>query len=267
MLFQAQSLAEDEFEFIYIDRPVRYECNNTVSNVQSIYGPVDPIYQIPPLLSRMLAGMLGWSSTPPNGTIEYELYQEAGQIGWSSAPTLQDVLIYVSSFTAGGIATMDGKTGSSASAGLSRMYVDNGRQPIQAQIMVVKWWAAGTILALVPFVHFWTLILVIFFANKVIIKDDSPLAVAKIYHSLLNKVGDQHGCMLTGDQLIEVLEQDHEVPKVIYGTMDRGNGIRHVDVFEEGSGVKSERIFPEGNYDGSGTRRRLHRTFNAHDYF
>ena len=69
VLFQARSLDDDYFSDVYIDHALRFECNNTVSNVQDLYGRIANIYNISPLLSRMLAGMLAWSSTPPNGTM------------------------------------------------------------------------------------------------------------------------------------------------------------------------------------------------------
>ncbi len=215
--------------------------------------------------------MLAWSSNPTNGTEEYQVYREIDQIGWATTPAEVDVQDYVSRWTIAGVAAMDANDGSTTGSGLSRMYITNGNQPIQAQILKVKWWAAGTILGLIPLVQLWTLIIVIFFANKVIIKDDSPIAVAKIYHTLLHKIGHKHGCMLRGDQLIETLEDDHHVSRVIFGTKEGANGIRHVDIYEEGSGVNAPRVFPEGNYDGigreAGARWRPKRTFDAHDYF
>ena len=250
---------------------MRFECNNTVTDVQELDALVDPVYDIPKLLSRMLAGMLAWSSNPANGTNEYQIYRENDQIGWLGTPTKIDVADYLSQWSIAGLAAMDANDGSTTGSGIPRMYITNGNQPIQAQILRVKWWAAGTILGLIPFVQFWTLILVISFANKVIIKDDTPIAVAKIYHTLLHKIGHDHGCMLRGDQLIETLEDDHNVARVIFGTKEGPNGIKHVDIFEEGSGVNPPRNFPEGDYDGSGmdtrARRRPKRTLNAHDYF
>lgn len=216
----------------------------------------------------MLAGMLARSSSPANGTNEYQIYRATDEIGWFTTPTKIGVADYLSQWTIGGVAAMDARDGSTTESGIGRMYVI-GNQPIQAQILKVKWWAAGTILGLIPFVQFWALIVVISFANKVIIKDDTPIAVAKIYHTLLHKIG--HGCMLSGDQLIGTLEDDHNVARVIFGTKEGPNGIKHVDIFEEGSGVSPPRNFPEGDYDGSGrdtgARRRSKRILNAHDYF
>jgi hypothetical protein len=272
ILFQAQSPDEDLYgtSGVYIDHALRFECNNTIPDVEDLNGPIDPIYSIPEFLSRMLAGILAWSPVPPNGTSESQLFQEASSIGWYAVPTEVEVADYVSQWSIAAVAAMDAADGSTTQSGISRMFVANGYQPIQAQILDVKWWAAGTILGAIPFVHFWTLIIVLFFANKVIIKDDNPIAVAKVYHTLLHKIGHNHGCMLTGDQLIETLEDDHGVSNVIFGTKDGINNVRHVDVFEEGSGVKAERVFPHGDYDGAGdssSQHRWKRNFDAHEYF
>ena len=271
VLFQAQSPDDSLLDAVYIDHALRFACNVSVSNIEDLYGGLGDIYEISPLLSKMLGGMLAWSSNAPNGTEEYQLYQETSQVGWYTVPTQIEVADFVSQWTIAGVAAMDARDGSTTESGLTRMYVGNGNQPIQAQKLSVKWWATGAILGAIPFVHFWTLILVIFFANKVIIKDDNPIAVAKVYHTLLNKIGDHHGCMLTGNQLIEALEDDHHVSKVIFGTKDEVHGMKHVDIYEEGSGVNPPRVFPEGDYDGVGTgnhpRRRQKRTLDAHDYF
>ena len=238
--------------------------------MQQLYVPPDPEYSIPKLLSRMLAGMLAWSSNPVNGTSEYQIYRETDQIGWLSTPNNISVADYLSQWTIAGVAAMDARDGSTTESGLDRQYLI-GNQPIQAQILKVKWWAAGTLLGLIPFVQFWALLLVIFFANKVIIKDDTPIAVAKIYHTLLHKIGHDHGCMLRGDQLIDTLKEDHNVSRVIFGTKGEPNEIMHVDIFVEGSGVNPPRHFPEGKYDGSGrnagVRGRSKRNLNARDYF
>jgi hypothetical protein len=270
-LFQAQSSEEDSlFEDVNIDHAQRFVCNNTVSDVLVAPNTLAPLaYQIPASLSRMLAGMLGWSQNAPEASIEYNVYQELSQIGWFTDPSVEDVQSLLSTFTIGGVAAMDANDGSSTATGLPRMIVSDGSQPIEAQILKVRWWWTGAFLIAIPSVHLVSLLFVIAFANKVIIKDDSPIAVAKIYHSLLNRVGDDHGCMLDGNQLIETLEKEHHVEKVLYGYQEGSNGLKHVDIFDSSSPVNSQRAFPTGDYDGSFDRKESRSSWklDAHKYF
>lgn len=141
----------------------------------------------------------------------------------------------------------------------------------------MQWRFAGAILGVIPTLHFITLVLVITWANKAIIKDDSHLAIAKVYHTLLNKLGDR-GCLLRGEHIVEVLEN----PEVKYGwrPSTEQDKARHVDVFQKGEGLPpAEEPFLEGEYDGEsilsasggvnreqGKRRRF-RDIDAAEYF
>ncbi|KAK6383120.1 hypothetical protein LTS17_003790 [Exophiala oligosperma] len=264
-----------------ISEAVYFTCTNTVGR------PVDPNvklssnYSVSDQVARMLAGAIGWDKTAPtrlpNGTLEqYQLYQNittVGFNGWVDQPDADTMGDIISSFTTGLIATLD--------AGQDQTYrknVDDGRQPIPAQILKVTWRYAGTILAVIPFIHGCTLVTVILWANKAIIKDDSHLAIAKVYHTFLGQLGEQ-GCLLRGDQIVKVLAN----PDVAYGWREstEQDGAMHVDVFEKGRDhPRVEKPFVEGWYDGNSKisivtesekvvsqRRRRYRDFDAADYF
>lgn len=250
-------------------------CNNTVSQVGSDDAQIlTASYLVSDLVARMLAGAIGWSDNPPisNGKEEYAVYTNSSVIQFTGSSSA-DMANLVSSFTTGAIAFMDD------SSGMSRETVGGGEQPIPAQILHVTWRYAGAILAVIPFIHFWTLVAVIAWANKAIIKDDSHLAIAKVYHTLLGHMGDR-GCLLRGDELVSVLEN----PLVAYGWRASAelDGAKHVDVFELGrDGPRMDQLFVEGLYDGASTestpregdravgpeRRRRYRDIDAADYF
>ena len=129
--------------------------------------------------------------------------------------------------------------------------------------------AAGPLLIVIPCVHFTTLVIVIWWANRAIIKDDSHLAAAKLYHSLLtSKNLADHGCMLKGGEMVEAMKN----PMVAYGWSETG-GIHHTDVFENESGMDPNVKFQEGSYDGTGwepysdAEDASSRTVNARSYF
>ena len=89
---------------------------------------------------------------------------------------------------------------------------------------------------------------VVIWANKAVIKDDSHLAVAQAYHSLLRGL-EEKGCMPRGDEIGKQLGH----PNVIYGITAPGQTQEdpgHIDVSDDGSGVRPERSFKEGTFDG-----------------
>ena len=297
VVFQAAVRPENAGEYdstygVNISQGTRFACNSTVTNVQHSSGyeyPNWPTYEISPLLSRMIAGMYGWSDNDlMDGKYLYSAFEVAPfDRTFATQPDSIDVENAMSHFTAGGLAAMD------VDLGLYRLYVPNGLKPIQAQVLHVKWWAAYTLLGIIPAIQLVTCIIVIAVANKVIIKDDTPLSMAKVYWRLLrdNKLGE-HGCMLDGDQLIQAVEDAHSVQgpgkaQVIYGVKigSEEGALNHVDIFEEGGGcdpartfvnlkrekqdVKPKFGFPEGEYDGSGgaPRKRPNRKVDAREYF
>ncbi|KIW13007.1 hypothetical protein PV08_08194 [Exophiala spinifera] len=263
-----------------ISEAVYFTCTNTVGH------PVDPKvklssnYSVSDQVARMLAGAIGWDKMTPtrqkDGTlVQYQIYQNittVGFNGWVDQPDADTMGDIISSFTTGLIATLDASQDPDY-----RENVDDGRQPIPAQVLQVTWRYAGTILAIIPFIHCCTLVTVILWANKAIIKDDSHLAISKVYHTFLNQLGEQ-GCLLRGDQIVQVLAN----PDVAYGWRESNehDGAMHVDVFQKGRDQpRAEKPFVEGWYDGNsriplvngfgnamGLSRR-YRDFDAADYF
>lgn len=159
-----------------------------------------------------------------------------------------------------------------------------GWYPVPSQIVSVEWKWALTLLGLIPGLHLLAMLLVVSWAGKAIIRDESCISVAKMWRPILAKLGE-HGCLLTGEEICEHLGD----LKVRYGVMDRhsrhqsGDGreddvarglrfeneiveteVRHVGMIEEdgpeGNGgirrasiwQKTKVSFPEGLYDGEG---------------
>lgn len=251
-----------------------FVCENTVPEIGDYKETVKPEYAVSDLTARMLAGALGWSSDGPSsdGKSLYMTYPNASEIGFYTTPNETDVASLISGFTMGAVSFMDN------SAAMYRKHVSGAEQPIAAQYLHVTWRFAGSILAAIPFIHFWVLLAVIRWANRAIIKDDSHLAIAKAYHSLLMRLGDS-GCLLQGDEIVRVLEN----PLVKYGSSSSlaQEGHLHVDIFEKGDVIQSmEGPFREGWYDGNGSAReskhkaiqvemprRRYRDIDAAEYF
>ncbi|KIX95359.1 uncharacterized protein Z520_08876 [Fonsecaea multimorphosa CBS 102226] len=248
-----------------------FVCNNTVPQVGDDYNEITVDYEIYTFIARMLAGAIGWSDNPPSadGKEEYAVYTNSSEFNFLGTLGPSDMANIISSFTMGAISFMDN------SPAMYRKTVASKEQPIPAQVLKVTWRYAGTILGVIPFIHFCTLVAVILWANKAIIKDDSHLAIAKVYHTLLNQLGDR-GCLLRGGEIISLLGN----PQVVYGWQASSEYDRamHVDVFQ--SLMSVEKVFAEGMYDGSskldsstantaraGSLRARCRDVDAADYF
>lgn len=219
-------------------------CNNTISMVDDLEFYVGPEYQFPNLQARILADAIGWSGDYSQNVEQYVAYPHSSAVSFNYTPTATNMSSLISGFSIGAIAA-----GDSPEAGIGREIVQHGEEPVDAQILHVTWKYCGAILALIPLLHFSTLMAAVVWANKAIVKDDSYLAIAKVYHSLLTQLGP-HGCTLRGPEIAHELGQ----PMVMYGFLPAAaaGGIGHADCFEAGSGVLTRESFDEGLYDGSG---------------
>ena len=240
--------------------PRFWSCFSNVSIVDGVeYYDNPDMYKIPDEQAQILAGAIGWSgvttteTTSSNDSSVYNLqmvryppdsqwspdgYQEAVDMAW-----------LLELFTGGAIAALDDN---------GPRLNTTGYYPGPAQVINVKWKFALLILVGVPVVQAIVWMLVIMFANKVIIKDTSHLSTARLLRPIVDKLGD-NGCLLTGDEIAEVLGNY----KVIYGVRDPGFGqvpvagagddgnVRHIDILNESEGLGYRRgRMPMGRYDG-----------------
>jgi hypothetical protein len=265
IVFQAIPLPHDDFT--QITTPMLFVCQNFLSKVVDITGATVPPYGIiSDELARMLAGAIGWSGIPlptADSPMEYISYPEASTTGFLADPDEFDMADLIADFTIGALAALDDTTD-----GFQRT-LGAGTTPSLAEYLKVDFWKAGALLITIPCVQFVMLFIVIHWANRAIIKDDSHLAAAKLYHSLFSRKGlADHGCVLRGEEIVENMGN----PMVAYGWVEHGE-INHTDLFVMGDGMDTERNFKEGRYDGiaradfidSGDTER--RTVDACEYF
>ena len=231
------------------DDSLYFRCSNTVSNVTDWWTDLSTVFQFPDHQARILAGAIGWTGVPvPDTTLQFHTYPASSEIHFSDTPNSTEVASMISAFTTKSVAAMD-----TIYPGIARKTVA-GKEPIDAQVLIVSWRWCGAILALLPFLHFWTMMAMIIWANKAVIKDDSHLAVSQAYWELLAGLKGT-GCMLRGDEIVAMLGS----PDVVYGFTEPGRAegdAGHVGVFVEGSGVREERSFREGTFDGLRERKR-----------
>lgn len=233
--------------------PRYFSCNNTVGDVTGLdgYWP-NAAYRVADEQARLWAGAIGFSGfSDGDGPIEYVRYDYASD--WSPTSdndnaTMAELLM---SFTAGAFSAYD-TNGPRVNA--------TGYYPTQAQVVDVDWKWSIALLAGIPGIQFLVLLAVLIWANKVIIKDTSHLATARLLRPVVEKLGDK-GCLLTGDEIAETLGNY----RLKYGVRDPpqnsmaysglgGDFVRHVDVIEETEGLgRADARMANGLYDGTST--------------
>lgn len=239
--------------------PLWFSCNNTVGQVTNLDLYVQPQkMMLPDQQARAWAGAIGFSGityTNDVPDLQYVLYEYASD--WSlnsyvnNDPGTDTVAQTLMAFTAEGLAATDDNG--------PRVNV-TGYYPTQAQVVDVEWKWAIALLAGIPGCQFLVLLAVLIWANKVIIKDTSHLATARLLRPVVEKLGDK-GCLLTGDEIADVLGNY----RLKYGVRDPpqesmgysglgGDFVRHVDVIEEIEGLgRDDARMMNGLYDGTST--------------
>lgn len=234
--------------------PRFFSCNNTVGRVTNLdsYWGYDA-YIIADEQARLWAGAIGFSGFSDGDPMEYVRYEYASDWSPSGSSNEASISQLLMSFTAGALAAND--------ANGPRVNV-TGYYPVQAQVVDVEWKWTIALLAGIPAVQFLVLLAVLIWANKVIIKDTSHLAVARLLRPVVEKLGDK-GCLLTGDEIAEALGNY----RLKYGVRNPPQGslaysrlggefVRHVDVIEEVEGLgRGDGRMENGLYDGLERRR------------
>jgi hypothetical protein len=249
MAFQAQQGDDGSLFGLDIPDATFWDCNSTVSNIQTDPGAGDTSTNltIAAEQARIAAGAIGWTGFfYTNDTREYQMYSTDSPWSLPFTPDSDGMASLISKFAVGVFASMDDHG--------PRMNI-TGSQPSTALILTVEWKYAAALLGIIPFLQFCALLIVVAFANKVIIKDDTHLGMARLLRPVVGRLGD-HGCMLTGKEISEELHM-----KAIYGYREPGAGsdVFHLDVLteEDKMPLRGRRAFEEGVYDGVGGEKRV----------
>lgn len=232
-----------------VPRPRLFQCNNTVSHVinREAYGHAD-IYELPDAQARMFAGAIAWTGVNDKSVdyLQYQFYTSAAWLSPNGSVSAEAMASVPMGFTAGAIAAYD-------VAG-PRTYVSPALTPTKAQYIKVEWNWAITILGVIPLVQFLLMWSIVIWANKVAIKDESCLSIARLLRPIVDKLGD-HGCLLTGEEITETLGNY----KVMYGARipegttpgEEASVLKHLDIIEQSEGLgKWHAHMPQGCYDG-----------------
>jgi hypothetical protein len=201
----------------------------------------------------VLAGAIAFSDSNirfQDGSVQQEMQYPVNSYWSPDSPTSPELMAQkLMEFSMGAVAALD--------FGGARVNATGQLTPGPAQIVHVQWEWATLVLGIVPLTQAVILLIVIGFANKAVIRDESPLACARLLRPVVEKLGPR-GCLLTGDEIAEELGNY----RIVYGPrMPRGTQrgqedgvIKHIDVIPEEEDIERwHGRMPAGRYDGTST--------------
>ena len=222
--------------------PHFFICNSTVHNVQeyidsTVYDVLDNV-QMPDEVAKIIAGVPGWSgSQPANSTEELQTYSRQAIETFNNDATVEGVEEMISSFAIATVAALDDHG--------PRKNI-SGADPVVANVLKVgrNWREAGSLLAVIPTIHFLAMIAVLIWADKAIILDDTSLAAAKFLKPMMDRL-ETKGNLMRGEDIVQILKN----PRVKYGWRYIDGNVLHADIYEESMAVVVGPEFRSGVYD------------------
>jgi hypothetical protein len=217
-VYQSAQEQATENQQVTIFRDMIFDCNNTVGEITNVTKDGEK-YTLPagdP--ARAIAGAIGWTGFLDNlgndtyDNLESQLFSNDSY--WSPPVQLTaagrfSASRFISQYSIAALAAMD-RNG-------PKVIINDGDQPQQALVVAVEWGNAAALLAVIIVLQLIFLLLVVFWANKAVIKDDSFLAIAKLLAPTVMTLGE-HGSVLRGDEIAHAI--DHQKGghyKVFYG--------------------------------------------------
>ena len=225
-----------------VKEPHFFICNSTVTIVQDLIGSdiysVGDDVQVPDQVARILAGAIGWTgSKSANSTEEAQTYAREAPECYTVDVNAIDIEAMVAVFSIATVAAIDDHG--------PRKTVPGGL-PVVANILDLgrNWREAGSILAVIPTIHFLAMIAVLIWADKAIILDNSFLSAAKFLKPMMDRLQTK-GNLMRGSDIVRKLEN----PRVKYGWRYTDGNVLHADIYEESTGVVVGPEFRAGAYD------------------
>ncbi|KAK4923579.1 hypothetical protein LTR66_016516 [Elasticomyces elasticus] len=216
-----------------IDQPMLFSCNSTVSNVTDTESCQDPTYcQIADEQAKTLAGAIGWTGSLTLGDdLQYHTYPPGSPFSWDGSYTQYYtnatwMADFVCRFSVNAIAAMDSS---------DPFQILPGYFPALASQLSVEWHYTIPILLVIPGVQFIVLLLVCAWANGAIVKDSSHLANARLLRPIVEKL-DDHGCVLTGDEIARELGN----LRIVYGVRSSEGGADATTGYSGVGGVEKD---------------------------
>ena len=279
-----QSNPNDPNEILAVQDNHVFQCCNYISKVDGLPESHQKSLGLAADQAFYLAGAIGWtgysipgvSGGSENPDEQYVVYPYGSSWAFGTDAYAGDAKAIVQQYSAAAIAQLDvsGK----------RANITSDRQPNRSSCLTVEWHWTLPLLGCIFLLQCLSMLVVILWANKALIIDDSFLSISKLLAPTMMKLGD-HGSVLKGEEIAEGITKRHSKPgnpyKIFYGCRDLyanspsgdsssdntydgrrasagsfyGRGLLRAGIFEEGNdeyGVirpKKERPFVDGTYD------------------
>jgi len=216
-----------------------YECNVTVSDVKNAMVPA---HRIVDHVARLAAGSIGLSGMTVSGIgykQQFVKYSDETVLGkFSFNATAQGVAELIGTFGIGSFVIMDLFSLKDVAPG---DVVYSGKR----MILKLRGEYLYAIVGVTIGIHLSMIPLLIYFANAVLIKDDTPLSLAKLLNYLVQQLGET-GNAASGDQVVEALK--HMKVRYGYTIMDESKNLYKLELAEHVPKWRKLRGFPKGSY-------------------
>lgn len=235
LVYQAAQEQTSQNQQLAISQNMIFDCNNTIGEITSATKDGEKFTLPSKDPARAIAGAIGWTGFLDNlgngsfDNLEYQLFSNDSY--WSPPVQLTaegrfSASRFISQYSIAALAAMD-RNG-------PKVIIADGDQPQQALIVTVEWGNAAALLAVIVGLQLIFLLVVVFWANKAVIKDDSFLAIAKLLAPTVMTLGE-HGSVLRGDEIAHAVDyQKGGNYRIFYGWKevredeDGGSGSSHV---------------------------------------
>lgn len=148
--------------------------------------------------ARIAAGAMGWTGIPWNSWLDRQSRSYSQGSKWSpaanvNASQVEDLLMR---FTIGAVAAFDDH-------GIKYSLANQRVVPSQGQQLAVDWPYVFGILGGICLIQLLALCLLVLFANRTIVRDDSYFSMAMLLRPVVMKIGEGEGLNMSGEEIKE----------------------------------------------------------------
>jgi hypothetical protein len=228
-----------------------FSCNNTLHEVSPSYAVNDiTLYSKEDAeavygsdaFARSAAGAIGWTGIPWNQWYDRQARSYSQGSKWSPPHhvSIQEVEDLLARFTIGAVAAFDDH-------GIRYNLTHQTVVPSKGQQLDVEWKYIFSILGGICGIQFLALCLLVLFANRTIVRDDSYFSVAMLLNPVVGRLGKQ-GMNMSGDEI--KLSRALQWKKIKYAYREgTGGAPNKVDIFFEGRDDREGRkSWAQGSY-------------------
>jgi hypothetical protein len=193
--------------------------------------------------ARIAAGAIGWTGIPWNGWVDRQTRSYSQGSKWSPAHTIkkEEVENLLMRFTIGAVAAFDDH-------GIRYDVTDQTVVPSQGQQLNVDWSYIFSILGGICGIQFLALCLLVMFANRTIVRDDSYFSMAMFLNPVVSRIKDESAMVMSGDEI--KASRALRFKKIKYDYHEGGKGEpNRVAIFFEGEDRReSRKSWAAGSY-------------------